>query len=699
MTARFPAVAILIALALIAGLCGVFTMPPLDRDESRYAQATAQMLESGDFVRINFQDGPRNKKPVGIHWLQTVAVSTFSDVEARAIWAYRLPSVLALIIAVIATYVAGLKLLDRTSAFAGAALLAVCVVAGVEAGIAKTDAALLAATTTAMAALATFYRGGGLGSILTFWIALAVGILIKGPVTPMVAFLALFALLFMDINWRQQWRGVLVTLAVAGSFIGLSAAAFVYGPALIDVAAGAFGATDGAAPLAENALWALLVIAPLAPLLAFIARHHAFWATRLIWPAYGPLVGVLLAAPWFIAIWFLTDGAFFSDALGKDLGPKMVSAHETHGGPFGLHTLLLPILIWPATLFLLPGLVQGARALASPGWTRERDAMRFLAAWILPTWLVFEFLPTKLVHYTLPLYPALALLAGAAFAALKEKRLGDRRTAAMAISVQLFSLAGVLLLLAIAVVAALTDPADLRRLSDAQFSDALDIVMGALAGLPGWAWLGLTVGLLAILFAPFALLRAPNSLLAFALAAGLAWHVAALQWAAPRQEGLFVSATLSQELQALSLHPARSSVANPPLVVTGYNEPSLVFLTDTETVLAAGAVEAALIAAEGPARAATVDASQEELFLAALEALGAEAVRVGVVDGLNYSRGDAVQLLIFRTTRPAAPEVLEQARQQLSRHTASQNGGEDALTRDDRAAPQPVLDASDAGAP
>ena len=48
-------------LALIAGLPGLLLLPPLDRDESRYAQATAQMLETGDFVDIRFQDDPRWK--------------------------------------------------------------------------------------------------------------------------------------------------------------------------------------------------------------------------------------------------------------------------------------------------------------------------------------------------------------------------------------------------------------------------------------------------------------------------------------------------------------------------------------------------------------------------------------------------------------------------------------------------------------
>ena len=50
-------------LAALSALAGIFTLPPLDRDESRFAQATAQMLETGNFVEINFLDTERNKKP------------------------------------------------------------------------------------------------------------------------------------------------------------------------------------------------------------------------------------------------------------------------------------------------------------------------------------------------------------------------------------------------------------------------------------------------------------------------------------------------------------------------------------------------------------------------------------------------------------------------------------------------------------
>jgi len=44
--------ALLLLLCALVWLPGFFTIPPLDRDESRFAQATKQMLETGDFVDI-----------------------------------------------------------------------------------------------------------------------------------------------------------------------------------------------------------------------------------------------------------------------------------------------------------------------------------------------------------------------------------------------------------------------------------------------------------------------------------------------------------------------------------------------------------------------------------------------------------------------------------------------------------------------
>ena len=52
---------LLVLLSLALYLPGIAALPVTDRDEARFAQASRQMLESGDFLRIRFQDEARNK--------------------------------------------------------------------------------------------------------------------------------------------------------------------------------------------------------------------------------------------------------------------------------------------------------------------------------------------------------------------------------------------------------------------------------------------------------------------------------------------------------------------------------------------------------------------------------------------------------------------------------------------------------------
>src|ERR1700753_3154791 len=152
---RGPALAALIA--FLAGLPRPIAAPPLDRDESRFAEATAQMLETGDFVVIRYQDEPRFKKPVGIHWLQAASVRLFSNPEDRHIWAYRLPSLLgAMLAAAACAWGAAAFFGPRGGAIAGA-VLGSSFLLSTEALMATTDAALCAAVTWMMAALARIY--------------------------------------------------------------------------------------------------------------------------------------------------------------------------------------------------------------------------------------------------------------------------------------------------------------------------------------------------------------------------------------------------------------------------------------------------------------------------------------------------------------------------------------------------------------
>src|SRR5262245_45888834 len=127
-------------IALVSSLFGAGKLPVMDRDEARFAQATRQMVETGDYVRIRIQDDERNKKPIGIHWLLAAAVNATAGSTHRdnSIWAYRIPSALGAMLAAMSALWAGAALLERRTALYGAALFAACMLLGFEGMTAKT---------------------------------------------------------------------------------------------------------------------------------------------------------------------------------------------------------------------------------------------------------------------------------------------------------------------------------------------------------------------------------------------------------------------------------------------------------------------------------------------------------------------------------------------------------------------------------
>src|SRR5262249_19233322 len=203
----------LILVCLFGFLPGIFQIPPVDRDEAYFAQATKQMIETGDYVDIRYQDDVRYRKPVGIYWLQAGVVNTASALglaNARTtIWLYRMPSLFGAIGAVLLTYWCALAFVSRRGALLAALMMMSSAILGIEARLAKTDAVLLFTVVAAMAVLGRVYlaprRGDaqpGLGQLTIFWSALAVGILIKGPMILMVVGLAALTLVILDRSAR-----------------------------------------------------------------------------------------------------------------------------------------------------------------------------------------------------------------------------------------------------------------------------------------------------------------------------------------------------------------------------------------------------------------------------------------------------------------------------------------------------------------
>lgn len=138
------------------------------------------------------------------------------------------------------------------------------------------------------------------------------------------------------------------------------------------------------------------------------------WDRRTAWLAdlrwwWGLVIVLAIVGPWAGAVTVATDGGFWSQAVGSDLAPKLAGGQESHGAPPGYHLLLTPLLAFPMTLLLPAAAVTAWRHRGEPG-------VRFALAWLVPAWIVFEALPTKLPHYLMPAYGGLAWLAARSLA-------------------------------------------------------------------------------------------------------------------------------------------------------------------------------------------------------------------------------------------------------------------------------------------
>jgi len=539
---------LLVVFCLLAFLPGFFQIPPVDRDEARFAQATKQMVERGEYVDIRFQDEVRYKKPVGIYWLQAAAVHAGEALgvpHARTtIWLYRLPSLIGATGAVLLTYWAALAFGARRTALLAALMMASSILLGVEARLAKTDAMLLFMSVAAMGAMARIYMsvrrtpelpiGFSMPAIL--WSALAGGVLIKGPLILM--------------------------------FVGLTA------------------------------------------LTLSIADRSARWLGALR-PVTGLLWMLLLVSPWFIAIVAKSGATFFVDALGQDMLAKVTSGQETHGAPPGLYFVLFWVTFWPGSVLA---------AIAAPNiWKARREpGARFLLAWLIPSWIVFEAVMTKLPHYVLPLYPAIAILiAGIIEGGGLSKRPWLVRGTAWWF---LF-------------------PTIIAVLVPIAF-----FIFNRDLGLVAWPFAAA-----AVIFGLFAwwlydVDGAERAMLRGTLASVFI-SITVYAVAFPMLPSLFPSALVAAEVRA-------SGCDDPQLASTyAYQEPSLVFLLGTQTRFTDGGGAAEFMNG-GPCRFALIDPRSERSFVQRANAVGLRYALSQRIEGFNISNGKHFTMTVFR---PAAP--------------------------------------------
>jgi len=367
--------ALLFAGCVLFHIAGIWSLPLIDRDEPRFAEASREMIERGDYIVPYFNNQLRLDKPPLTYWAQTVSYRVFGESDFAA----RFPSAIAAALTALVIFVWGMRLGGEKLGWWAAIIFTLSLQTFVHAKAAVADMWLVLFVTLAHWAgyeliqlptlnvqrstpnteeinqTSNIKHQTSLCWWFTFYLALALGFLAKGP----VAWVPLLT--------------VGTTIIFAGD--------------------------------------------------AQLARRFKF--------VYGILLTLAVVALWGIPAVIQTRGEFFTVGIGRHVIRRSFATMEGHGAnspatyllllPFYFVTVFVSFFPWSIKL---PWLARRLRRERKAGVIRLRQGYggqdaagyseklidKYLVTGIAIIFIIFTLIKTKLPHYTLPAFPLLALL-------------------------------------------------------------------------------------------------------------------------------------------------------------------------------------------------------------------------------------------------------------------------------------------------
>jgi 4-amino-4-deoxy-L-arabinose transferase-like glycosyltransferase len=341
---------------LLFHIVGTWNLPLIDRDEPRFAEASREMIERGNYIVPYFNNQLRLDKPPLTYWAQTLSYRIFGENDFAA----RFPSAIAAALTALVIFTWGTRLRGKELGLWAAIIFTLSLQTFIHAKAAVADMWLVLFVTLAhwsgWEILQRSPRNQGVAissppwaiwrsPFLVFYLSLALGFLAKGPIawTPL---LTVAAMIISTRDWQlvrsfKFVHGILLTLAVI-------------------------------------ALWGIP---------ALIQTHGKFFSVGI----GRHVIGRSLA----------TMEGHGADSFGMYLLLL----------PFYFVTVLVSFFPWSMKLpWLAQRLWRERRAgIADPGYSANKiDAYLLTGTTII--FIIFTLIKTKLPHYTLPAFPLLALL-------------------------------------------------------------------------------------------------------------------------------------------------------------------------------------------------------------------------------------------------------------------------------------------------
>jgi 4-amino-4-deoxy-L-arabinose transferase-like glycosyltransferase len=349
--------------SILFHLAGTWSLPLIDRDEPRFAEASREMIERADYIVPYFNNQLRLDKPPLAYWAQVASYRVFGENDFAA----RFPSAVAAALTAVLIFAWGTRTGGNALGWWAAIIFTLSLQTFVHAKAAVADMWLVFFMTTAHWSGFELLRDGATSSskrptrnvqrrtsnqeaavsksFLVFYLSLALGFLAKGPIawTPLLT-VGVMIFIVHDLRLTRRFkfvRGISLTLAVV-------------------------------------ALWGVP---------ALIQTH----------------------------------GEFFTVGIGRHVIGRSFATMEGHGAnSLGMYLLLLPFYF--VTVFVsffpwsikLPWLIGRLWRRRKAGVDAPAYSGNFIDAYLLAgigiIFVIFTLIKTKLPHYTLPVFPLLALL-------------------------------------------------------------------------------------------------------------------------------------------------------------------------------------------------------------------------------------------------------------------------------------------------
>jgi 4-amino-4-deoxy-L-arabinose transferase-like glycosyltransferase len=344
--------AILFFACVLFHIAGTWILPLIDRDEPRFAEASREMIERGDYVVPYFNNHMRLDKPPLTYWAQVVSYHVFGENDFAA----RFPSAVAAALVAVSILFCGTRIAGERIGWRAAIIFTLCLQTFIHAKAAVADMWLVLFVSTAHWSGLELLRDGLTNASsqrsdseylrereaehhfscwwFFFYISLALGFLAKGP-----------------IAW--------VPLLTVGSTV-------FYAPNLQ------------------------------------LGRRFKF--------VRGILLMLAIVSMWGIPALIRTHGEFFRVGIGRHVISRSFATMEGHGGSsLWMYLLLLPLYFVTVFGSFFPWSVKLPLLLKQLRRDRDNiDNYLFCGAAII--FIIFSLIKTKLPHYTLPAFGLLALL-------------------------------------------------------------------------------------------------------------------------------------------------------------------------------------------------------------------------------------------------------------------------------------------------